>query len=71
MEALAVLGSALGIAALEALDSMVMKPQGLGSCLCPPLGATAVLCFAMAKVKALSAEHTCVLRRAGWRWADA
>mmetsp|Transcript_3386 Transcript_3386/g.5195 ORF Transcript_3386/g.5195 Transcript_3386/m.5195 type:complete len:160 (-) Transcript_3386:227-706(-) len=47
MEAvLAGLGAALGFAALHAANDFVFKPQDLG-CLCPPLGAVAVLLFSM------------------------
>ena len=43
------IGAAVGFAALEALDTVV-KPLGYGSSMCPPLGATAVLLFCLAKV---------------------
>eukprot|EP00565_Helicotheca_tamesis_P009599 CAMPEP_0185729534 /NCGR_PEP_ID=MMETSP1171-20130828/6309_1 /TAXON_ID=374046 /ORGANISM="Helicotheca tamensis, Strain CCMP826" /LENGTH=152 /DNA_ID=CAMNT_0028398403 /DNA_START=98 /DNA_END=556 /DNA_ORIENTATION=+ len=40
------LGAALGFAALHAANDYIFKPQDLG-CLCPPLGAVAVLLFSM------------------------
>ena len=47
-----VLGSGAGIAALEAADHSLLKPNYGISCLCPPLGATAVILFAMSKAPA-------------------
>ncbi|EOD34924.1 hypothetical protein EMIHUDRAFT_455417 [Emiliania huxleyi CCMP1516] len=47
------IGAAVGFAALEALDTVV-KPLGYGSSMCPPLGATAVLLFCLAKAPASS-----------------
>ena len=46
MTTFAVLGAAAGFAALELADALVFKPQGV-SCLCPPLGAVAVLLFSL------------------------
>lgn len=51
------IGAAVGFAALEALDTVV-KPLGYGSSMCPPLGATAVLLFCLAKVSRGSALHS-------------
>jgi CBS-domain-containing membrane protein len=40
------LGAALGFAALHVVNDTILAPQGL-SCLCPPLGAVAVLLFCL------------------------
>jgi len=40
------IGAALGFATLHYLHENILSPQGLG-CLCPPLGAVAVLLFSM------------------------
>ena len=57
--AFAVLCAAAGFAALELADAHLFKPQGM-SCMCPPLGAVAVLLFAMPAAPASKASNVLI-----------